>query len=79
MRVSVASGIFASAVNAAKKGKAELTVVRCQSVVSGYQIDKIRPRLAEKLEFVAFDPLVQKSALYKEKQKVRSVPPLGHL
>ena len=32
-----------------------------------------RGRLAYKLEFIAFDPVVQQEVLYKEQKKVRSI------
>ena len=32
-----------------------------------------RGRLADKLEFIAFDPIVQQEVLYKEQKKVRSI------
>jgi hypothetical protein len=32
-----------------------------------------RPRLGDKLEFLAFDPVVQQEVLYKEQKKIRSI------
>ena len=32
-----------------------------------------RGRLADKLEFIAFDPVVQQEVLYKEQKKIRSI------
>jgi hypothetical protein len=58
-----------------KKPKAEYIVVRCRSVVSDYPVNKVRPRLDDKLEFLCWDPMVQREVLYREEKKVRSVPP----
>ncbi len=43
----------------AKKPKAESVIVDCKSLVSGYHIQRIRPRLGDKLEFMCWDPLVR--------------------
>ena len=32
-----------------------------------------RARLGDKLEFLAFDPVVQQEVLYKEQKKIRSI------
>ena len=55
------------------KSKAEHIVVRCRSVATGYPINKIRVRLEDKLEFMAYDPLIQKEVLFKEEKKVTIV------
>lgn len=56
-----------------KKPKADTIVVMCESVTGTHRRNELRPRLGEKLEFMAFDPMIQKEVLYKEKKKVRSV------
>jgi len=55
------------------KSKADRVVVLCTSVATGHGRMKIRPRLADKLEFVDLDPTIQRPVLYKEDRKVRSV------
>ena len=75
MRLSLVARLFTSTIVQAKKPKSDRIVVRCKSLVSGYQIHKIRPRLDDKLEFLCWDPLVQQDVLYKEGKKLRSVPP----
>jgi hypothetical protein len=49
-----------------KKVKSDFILVKCFSVVTQFKRNMIRPRLADKLEFMAFDPMVQKYALFKE-------------
>ncbi|EFN67823.1 39S ribosomal protein L33, mitochondrial [Camponotus floridanus] len=56
-----------------KKPKAKFILVLTQSIVSGHQLVRMRERLADKLEFIRFDPLVQSAALYREKKKIRSI------
>ncbi|KAL1516823.1 hypothetical protein ABEB36_000674 [Hypothenemus hampei] len=56
-----------------KKVKAKDIMVQLESMVSGHRINLIRPRLAEKLEVIRFDPLIQKDSVYKEKKKIRSM------
>ncbi|KAK4294618.1 hypothetical protein Pmani_032764 [Petrolisthes manimaculis] len=55
-----------------KKVKAKKIMVVMESLVSGYSFNVIRPRLAEKLEFIAFDPYVRMDVVFKEKKKLRS-------
>ena len=38
-----------------------------------FRLNERRGRLADKLEFIAFDPVVQHEVLYKEQKKVRSI------
>nr|ACO12770.1 Mitochondrial 39S ribosomal protein L33 [Lepeophtheirus salmonis] len=57
-----------------KKGKAKTILAECRSVLSGHKELRIRPRLSDdKVEFIAWDPWVQRLALYKEHKKVKSV------
>ena len=48
-------------------------VVLCSSVATGHARMKARQRLGEKLEFIDYDPLIQREVLYKEDKKVRSI------
>jgi len=65
--------MFLTLVNLATKAKADRIVVLCKSIASGHGRMQIRPRLGEKVEFVDFDPWIQRVVLYKEDKKVRSV------
>ncbi|ENN75372.1 39S ribosomal protein L33, mitochondrial [Dendroctonus ponderosae] len=56
-----------------KKVKAKDIMVQMESLVSGHTFNKIRPRLADKLEVIRFDPYVQQECVYREKKKVRSM------
>jgi len=62
-----------STLSLAKKAKADRLVVLCKSVVTGHGRMKARPRLADKLEFIDWDPSIQQAVLYKEDKKVRSI------
>jgi len=62
-----------STLSLAKKAKADRLVVLCSSVASGHKRMKARQRLGEKLEFLDWDPLIQREVLYKEDKKVRSI------
>ncbi|XP_066142051.1 large ribosomal subunit protein bL33m [Euwallacea fornicatus] len=56
-----------------KKVKAKDIMVQMESLVSGHTFNIIRPRLADKLELIRFDPYIQKESVYKEKKKIRSM------
>ncbi|KAF2896807.1 hypothetical protein ILUMI_09366 [Ignelater luminosus] len=56
-----------------KKAKSKSIMVQMESLVSGHTFNKVRERLAEKLELIRFDPYIQKESVYKEKKKVKSV------
>jgi len=56
-----------------KKPKADVVLVGCRSVVSGHFRHMRRARLGDKVEFLAFDPWIQKEAIYREEKKVKSV------
>ncbi|KAJ3665014.1 hypothetical protein Zmor_000535 [Zophobas morio] len=56
-----------------KRVKSKRIMVQMESVVSGHTFNKIRERLADKLEVVRFDPWLQKECVYKEAKKVRSM------
>lgn len=55
-----------------KKVKSKKVMVVMESLVSGYRFNVIRPRLAEKLEFIAYDPYIRTESVFKEKKKLRS-------
>ncbi|XP_060526271.1 large ribosomal subunit protein bL33m isoform X1 [Cylas formicarius] len=56
-----------------KRVKSKDIMVQMESLVSGHTFNKIRPRLADKLEVIRFDPYIQKESVYREKKKVRSM------
>ncbi|XP_028143733.1 39S ribosomal protein L33, mitochondrial [Diabrotica virgifera virgifera] len=56
-----------------KRVKSKQIMVQMESVVSGHTFNKIRDRLADKLEVIRFDPYIMQECLYKEKKKVRSM------
>ena len=62
-----------STLSLAKKTKADRLVVLCNSVASGHGRVKARQRLGEKLEFIDWDPLIERAVLYREDKKVRSI------
>ncbi|XP_015127868.1 39S ribosomal protein L33, mitochondrial isoform X2 [Diachasma alloeum] len=55
------------------KPKSKFVLVLCESMVSGHKVNLIRERLAEKMEFMQFDPYAQVMAYYKERKKIRSI------
>ena len=59
-----------SGLTLAKKAKADRLVVLCKSVATGHGRMKARPRLADKLEFIDWDPSIKQAVLYKEEKKV---------
>ena len=56
-----------------KKPKADVVLVECRSVVSGHFRSMRRARLGDKVEFLAFDPWIQKEVIYREEKKIKSV------
>ncbi|XP_030035543.1 39S ribosomal protein L33, mitochondrial [Manduca sexta] len=56
-----------------KKAKSKYIMVLMESVASGHHQMRIRERLADKLEFVRFDPYIQQESLYRERKKIRSM------
>ena len=57
----------------AKKPKADVVLMACRSVVSGHFRHMRRARLGDKVEFLAFDPWIQKEVIYREEKKLKSV------
>ena len=55
-----------------KKVKSDTTLVVLKSVVSGYKIQGRRHRLGDKMETLAFDPLIQQEVLFREDKKVKT-------
>ena len=76
MRVSAVFRLSATAVRRATKKKSDHILVDCKSFVTDFNVQRIRPRLDDKLEFLCWDPLVQRTVLFKETKKIRSIPPL---
>ena len=56
-----------------KKPKADVVLVDCRSIVSGHFRSERRARLGDKLEFLAFDPWIQREVIYREEKKIKSV------
>ena len=56
-----------------KKPKAELVLVACKSIASDHQISVRKSRLGDKVEFLAFDPEIQREVIYKEMHKIKSI------
>ncbi|XP_053598793.1 39S ribosomal protein L33, mitochondrial [Microplitis demolitor] len=57
----------------AKKAKSKHVLMTVESLVSGHKINRIRERLADKLEFMFFDPYVQQEVMYREKKKLCNI------
>lgn len=73
MFLTTALNFSVTTISLAKKAKADRIVVLCKSVATGHGRPKARSRLSDKLEFIDWDPLIQKEVLYKEEKKVRSI------
>ncbi|TGZ43781.1 mitochondrial ribosomal protein L33 [Temnothorax americanus] len=56
-----------------KKAKSKHVLVIAESIISGHRLVRVRERLADKLEFIYFDPYIQQKTLYKEKKKLHSL------
>ncbi|PNF26673.1 39S ribosomal protein L33, mitochondrial, partial [Cryptotermes secundus] len=50
-----------------------LIMVLLESAVSGHKRTWIRERLADKVEFILFDPYIRQPSVYRERQKIRSL------
>jgi len=57
-----------------KAGRTNFSVVFAKSTVSGAKVQRIRSKDEDKLEFMWWDPQVQKEVLFVEDSKVRTVP-----
>jgi len=57
-----------------KAAKTDLLLVDCKSVVTDCHLQRVRPKLADKLEFLGLDPLVGQQVLFKETKKIRTLP-----
>ncbi len=58
--------------NSKRKGKGDTMLVMIQSTVTGHTMQANRARQGEKMETLAFDPLIQKKVLYRESRKIRT-------
>ncbi len=74
MRLTPLCRLGLTAANAAKKPKSDFVLVDCKSFVTDFSIQRVRPRMGDKLEFMCWDPLVQQEVLFKESKKVRTLP-----
>jgi len=54
------------------KAKAKFILVEVKSVVSGHSMTRRRERLADKLEFIAYDPQIGLESVYREAKKIKS-------
>lgn len=57
----------------AKRPKAKSILVIVESAISGHRVVLSRERIADKLEFIQFDPYIQRESIYKELKKIRSI------
>jgi ribosomal protein L33 len=62
-----------TAVNFVIKGKGKTMLVLVRSTASHHQMLMLRDKLAEKYEFVRFDPIIERQVIYKEVKKLRTV------
>lgn len=60
-----------SLVNLSKKGRTFLVLVK--STASRHTMLMLRDKMAEKHEFIHFDPLIEQNVLYKEQKKLRTI------
>ncbi|XP_057322682.1 39S ribosomal protein L33, mitochondrial [Microplitis mediator] len=65
--------MFLTGLSFAKKAKSKHVLMMVESLVSGHKINRIRERLADKLEFMFFDPYVQQEVMYREKKKLCNI------
>jgi len=65
--------MFLTCANLAKKAKADRVVVLCKSLATGHGRPKARQRLADKLEFLDWDPTIGRQVLYREDKKIVSL------
>jgi len=66
--------VSACLLDKAKKPKAEVILVACKSIASDHQRSVRRSRLTtDKVEFLAFDPEIQREVIYKEHHKIKSI------
>ena len=61
----------------AKKAKGDTTLVQLKSTVSDFTMQGRRARLGDKLETMGFDPLVQKTVLFREAKKIKTLSVVG--
>jgi len=57
-----------------KKSKADVVLVAAKSIASNHQISVRKGRQSpDKVEFLAFDPEIQREVIYKEHHKIKSI------
>lgn len=57
-----------------KKSKADVVLVAAKSIASNHQISVRKGRLSpDKVEFLAFDPEIQREVIFKEDHKIKSI------
>ena len=61
----------------AKKAKGDTTLVQLKSTVSDFTLQGRRSRLGDKLETMAFDPQVQRTVLFREAKKIKTLSVVG--
>jgi len=60
--------------NKVKKPKADVVLVACKSIASNHQMSVRKGRQgSDKIEFLAFDPEIQREVIYKEDHKIKSI------
>ncbi|CAL1284321.1 unnamed protein product [Larinioides sclopetarius] len=55
------------------KAKTTHILVLMKSMVTKHKFPALRPRQAEQLELIKFDPFVRRDVLYKEMKKIKGV------
>lgn len=63
--------MFLTLVNLAKKPRTTLVLVK--STASNHSMYMLRDKDVEKYEFIRFDPVIERSVLYKEQKKVKTL------
>lgn len=63
--------MFLSLINSSKKGKTLL--VQCKSTASRHFMFMLRDKLVDRYEFVHYDPLIDKTVLFKEVKKMKTI------
>jgi ribosomal protein L33 len=63
--------MYLTLINLSKKGKTVLVAVK--STASSNYMLMLRDKLAEKYEFIRYDPIVQQNVLYKEAKKIKTI------
>jgi large subunit ribosomal protein L33 len=67
--------MFLTLQNLSKKGRTLL--VQVKSVASNHKFLMLREKAGEKLEFIRYDPMIDRQSVYKEVKKIRTVDKPG--